>query len=248
MKKLLTAFAVLGLALAIAGAAHASSSPAYTVDSINTVGVWQNASQQTTGWRFTVASSLEVTDLGVWDKYGLSFSHEVGIWDVSTSTLLVSGTVASGGAGTHQDLDFLYVPVTPTTLLAGHSYVIGAHYFVSQDDWEINPYVVTWNSAVTYDSTARSLYTTNSVATEGSLLEPTTTWGTNIGTFGPNFESKPVPIPAALLLLGPGLMGIGALRRKSMMYCARYNMDYPGALETSALGLNNTAINNLGKR
>ena len=66
------------------------------------------------GYRFTVSSPLEVSDLGVWnaDTDGLTSSHQVGIWD-SGQNLLVSATPGPGGTVVG---DWTYAAITPITL------------------------------------------------------------------------------------------------------------------------------------
>jgi hypothetical protein len=205
MKKVLTVVAVLGLIIALSGAARASVS-AYTFNNIDQY--YQNAMDQTVGWKFAVYTNLLVTDLGVWNQYGLAGSHEVGIWDATNSSLLVSATVTTSASGAHQDSGFLYVPVTtPATLLAGHSYVIGAHYVPGVDFW-VSAGSAIMNLPISYDTSAGGLYT------HGSLLtQPSTTW-TSFGLMGPNFQAAPVPIPPAFWLLGGGLVGLIGLKRK----------------------------------
>jgi hypothetical protein len=203
MKKLFTTVMVFGLVLAVAGLARANS-PAFTLES--GFNYLDNENDQTVGWKFTVNTNLVVTDLGMWSGAGLSGSHEVGIWE--GSALLVSGIVGSGASGAHQDLNFLYVPVTPTSLLSGHTYVIGAHYFWHAGSW-IDKATATWNSAVS------PVFYLNGGLYAYGWDKPSAGYVSDaFGLIGPNFEVRPVPIPAAVWLFGPGLVGLTALKRR----------------------------------
>jgi hypothetical protein len=161
-------------------------------------------SGQTTGWTFTLSSSVAVTQLGVFDlsNNGLAEAHAVGIWD-STGSLLVSTTVAAGTGGTVAGSDsfggFRFAPVTSTVLAAG-TYTIGAYYTTAAD---LN------RSLVSFISTAPQV-TFGAAKTSpagGSLAQPT---GSSNGTgiFGPDFQFVAVPEPGSGLLL---LIGGGAL-------------------------------------
>ena len=88
----------------------------------------------TAGWEFSLSSAITVVDLGVFDNSqanGLGEAHAVGIWNTS-GTLLVSGTVPAGTAGTLIN-SFFYVGVTSTVLPAG-TYIIATEYDTSNTD------------------------------------------------------------------------------------------------------------------
>src|SRR4051794_39543468 len=83
------------------------------------------ASDQTIGFSFTPASNVVVTALGVWDASTgdpLTQSHQVGIWTAG-GTLLASGTVPANGPLTGS---WRYVSISPVTLTAGQSYIVGS--------------------------------------------------------------------------------------------------------------------------
>ena len=110
-------------------------------------------SNNTVGFDFTVGSApLLIAALGLWDQNldGFSDSHKVGIWDNSGNLL---GSVAIS-AGTVNPLsgEFRYVTLlTPITLLAGTTYVLGASY-PSQVDRFVDNFEAdqaTFDSAVT---------------------------------------------------------------------------------------------------
>jgi hypothetical protein len=71
------------------------------------------------GLLFTPTTDISVTSLGY--VAGFSVGHDVGLYDVSTSTLLASTTITdfstpSGG--------FFYNLITPVSLTAGHEYAV----------------------------------------------------------------------------------------------------------------------------
>lgn len=169
----------------------------------------------TVGWRFTVNSDIIVTDLGVWNAdtqlgfEGLTSDHQVGIWDLVSGALLVSGTAGPGGAAVG---DYTYTSVTDTVLTTSGSYIIGALYNaggVSDGD--------------SYISSATSLSTDGAINFGGAhspdvgdlgFALPTTFSGAGSnGRLGPNFLFRPVPTPSAFALLGLGGLVAGRRRR-----------------------------------
>ncbi|MCA9734354.1 MAG: T9SS type A sorting domain-containing protein [Deferribacteres bacterium] len=83
----------------------------------------------TFGWSFTVgAGDVVVSALGIYDsgEDGLFTSHEVGIW-TSAGVLVASISIPSGTSATLIS-GCRYVNITPVTLQAGQTYVIGAYY------------------------------------------------------------------------------------------------------------------------
>lgn len=104
-----------------------SEVPALQLDRVNSYGggfAWN----MTIGWEFSVQSSVEVTELGVWDadQKGLSGAIPVGLWEAS-GKLVVSAEVPAGEDAPLVD-QFRTVKIKPTQLEAGRSYVIGALY------------------------------------------------------------------------------------------------------------------------
>src|SRR5262245_40996677 len=96
MKRRVFALGLFSILLATAPAS------AQTVAYTYTGGTAVTNSNFTLGFRFTTSAPLTVTSLGWFDQGsdGLGFAHPVGIWSTSAQTLMVSGTVPSGTAGT----------------------------------------------------------------------------------------------------------------------------------------------------
>ena len=170
----------------------------------------QVLSNFTIGYRFTVgASAITVTQLGVFDKNGdgLLSSHDVGIWDSTGTTLLASGTVASGVAGS-LTANFRYVSIANLALSAGTSYLIGSTAGI--DEWGFNNYTaLVIDPAITVNE--------NRYTAGGALAAPTTNNPAFPFFAGPNFQyATPggVPEPGTIaLLLASGFSSLGVLAR-----------------------------------
>lgn len=92
------------------------------------------------GWRFNLSSTVNLTDLGVFDvgNDGLANSHQVGLWRFSDKALLASTTIAAGtsasavvsssgfGSFRYNDITGLNIVLTPG------EYVIGAAYAINK--------------------------------------------------------------------------------------------------------------------
>ncbi len=171
-----------------------------------------NGTNQTIGWQFTVASSVDltVTSLGFWDltpASPLGQSHEVGIWTGDGALLLGSVTVQTNSALSGA---FRYEAVTPFELTAGLSYLIGAAITSPFSDAYTIPATVLTDPAITLTGSARN-------GSSGGFSAPTTVTAGN-GRFGPNFEFTldqvgQVPEPSALLITLTGLGLMAAVRR-----------------------------------
>jgi hypothetical protein len=207
--------AIIGVVVAFAGlmtAGLACADPAVTFSDLTSTTTIN--SQITAGWDFTVSGgSISVTNLGVFDsgQTGLIDSHQVGIWN-SSGTLLVSGTVPAGTAGTLVN-QFFYVSV-PTTVLGPGTYDIGALYNAypsSTDDYLAD--------ASNFQTAAGITFNWAEYTPAPSLSDPNSIPATFFynGIFGPNFEfsaATAVPEPCTMLLIGSGLVGLAVSRKK----------------------------------
>jgi hypothetical protein len=181
-----------------------------------------NGTNQTIGWRFTVAAGggITVTDLGWWDASPatpLGQDHQVGIWDLA-GALLGSVTVLTNSSLSGA---FRYEAITPIALAGGGSYVIGGAITSPFLDVYSNSTTVTTDPLITFNEAARN-------GSSGGFSAPLTFSAGN-GRFGPNFEftandSTPVPEPGtALLMMLAGVGMVAASRRRRRVHRGRGN-------------------------
>jgi hypothetical protein len=164
----------------------------------------------TLGYAFTLSSPVTVTNLGVFDDAidGLAQSHDVTIW-TSTGTQLVQATIPAGIGAILTD-GFRYVSIAPFLLVPG-TYTIGGFYGESlfADVTQIEASSITGASGVSYGGSRSGL---TFVFPSGDIF------GLANSYFGPNFQfTTGVPTPdsgSTVSLLGFGLLGLAALRRK----------------------------------
>jgi len=157
------------------------------------------------GLFFTPTTAISITSLGYIDC-GFSVNHEVGLYDVSTSTLLASATIT--GSSTFSS-DFRYESIAPVLLTAGDEYAVSGFYQPGPGNdtgYDANSSVGA-NPDITYDGYQ---YDYNA-----SLDLPTIGYEPPI--FGPNFQFVPVPEPASVgcLLLGLGVLVLTRHFRRS---------------------------------
>jgi hypothetical protein len=202
-KRIFGLFILAGLFLAVAAKA----------ESVVPVPAWEFTSptnqlthgNYTIGVVFTVDQDVSVGYLGYFDPTGgMTTSHLVGIYDVSTETLLASTTVTSSSP--YASANFLYNAITPIELNTTDTYVIEG---VSGSDLYTNQVSgFTLNPVITIDG-----YNFQS-GSGGLNLDGTVQTG--IDYFGPDFGDA-TPEPSTLLLLGSGLAGLaGLIKRKRM--------------------------------
>lgn len=165
------------------------------------------------GFWFTPNVSVSVSSLGYFDagQDGFQTPHEVGIFD--SSGALVASTLLSDGVADTLVGNFRYRAIAPVTLFAGQSYTLAATTGGPLDPWAYG--------APGSSITGFSAHTDISIAPgagryfyqgDDNLRLPTNGFGYTIYA-GPNFQMTAVPIPAAVFLLGSGLLAVFGYRR-----------------------------------
>ena len=162
----------------------------------------------TAGYNFTIGQQpYTVNALGVWDESGtgLSTSHTVGIWDVTSRSLLASAVVSPNGS---TDLNgFWYVPVVPLTLQAGVTYRLGAQYA----DADFDSARGNATSVAVDHGTLGDAFLSNGAGFE---FPDVNVAGANAGFFGPNAAFVAVPEPVSVSVVsGCLLLAFAWLRR-----------------------------------
>ncbi len=127
-----------------------------------------------------------MTALGLYDddSDGLLQSHPTAIWEATTGALVASAVVPAGTTAALRD-GFRFQAVAPARLLAGHAYVIAAHYV--QD-------------ATTGDEDTVVRYGYTPITADNHITLDTTTG---------RFEfADDFGMPPAAVLLGVGVLGL----------------------------------------
>jgi len=162
------------------------------------------------GLFFTPATTISVTALGYVDP-GSSAGKAVGLYDVSTSTLLASATITSSSTASGF---FLYEPITPVSLTAGDEYAVAGLFTPGTGDLGYTAGSAGAAPDITFDGYK---YDNNSM-----LDLPTIPYSQAI--FGPNFQYAIVPAPepttmtviiAGALLLLPFKAGAPRMLRQN---------------------------------
>ena len=157
------------------------------------------------GLFFTPTTTISVTALG-YVIPGSSVGNAVGLYDVSTSTLLASATITSSSTVSGS---FLYEPITPVSLTAGVEYAVVGLYTAG-------------NGALGYTADsgvgAAPDITFDGYKYDGNSTLDLTTTSYTPSIFGPNFQYVvvSVPEPTRIGLVAIGLLGALTTRRRKV--------------------------------
>ncbi len=190
---------VLSTALGLSAAGRVAAGPIALFTSPGS-GALRTGDGFTLGSKFTVGSNNAiVSSLGVFDSTGvaLAAATPVDIWD-SVGSVVAAATVPQGTADLNQ---FAYVSISPVTLLAGHSYTLGAYYSSSADPAQLRDHSSTPGTSPDFNSYLAAFTGSNTV---GSISDPTGTTS-GVAYIGPDFLYV-VPEPSTLLLLASGFL------------------------------------------
>jgi hypothetical protein len=177
------------------------------------------------GWSFSPTRDVYLTGLGLWDQdteRRHSENHLVGAWDAN-QTLLGYVSIAepvgsphntvTGSMGAQYHMAYLSAPIL---LRKNQVYYVGATLFAQMigqsTDFDafasFNPgeAPISFNRDITFLKNAYGTSAVNQLVFPGLSTQPTY-------LFGANIDVTPVPIPAAVWLLGSGLVGLVGVRR-----------------------------------
>jgi hypothetical protein len=190
---------------------------------INSLGNPAGGLDSVYGWSFIPTTNISVTQLGVFDynsyyygpSTGLYDSHPIGIWNSSDpANPLVSTTVPSGTSATL--INYIrYEPVTPTLLIAGTEYVIGAYYPNHTPPFYGDFQLVAPYNDVDISTDPHIVFMNRRVLNYASGLK-FPSWATTGGVeLGPTFQFTIIPEPSTIaLLLTASLGGLLWWRRR----------------------------------
>lgn len=169
----------------------------------------------THGWQFRVTNAIEVTHLGLYDRFvdGFTLAHPVGLWD-EAGTLLAQETLGPGGNDLLID-NFRYALIggdqfgdSAVTLSPGVLYTVGffTELFVQSDGMVIFDGFHTVNPVIDYVGFGVSGFTNG--------LEMPTDPSPDTHRWGPNLIFTVVPTPAVTPLLLVAVVGPRRRRKR----------------------------------
>lgn len=166
------------------------------------------------GWEFVVNEAITVTHLGLYDdgNDGLLGDHPIGVFRLSDSQLLTSGTLNSGTEDTLVD-GFRYIDTPDVTLDFGETYVISFYSTDSNDlDLTLSLSGLSVNPAITLKVPAR--WETDT----GGLVLPSNYADALFDPYriGPNFQFTVVPEPTTFTLLGLASLALLTTRKRCL--------------------------------
>lgn len=206
MRKSTSTLLMAALGMLLLAAPYASAAT-LAIDFTDVTVNYNSGQSWSLGWEFNVVAPFTVTALGFYDdgRNGLSGSHAVGIYDTA-GNLIVSATVQPSDSLTGW---WRFASIAPTLLPVANGYRIAAATGLENYTWNPTGFIVDSNIS----------YVTDRYTQSSSLVFPVETAADGtIGWFGPNFmfEGSAIPEPSTMALLGAGLLGLVALRRRSV--------------------------------
>jgi hypothetical protein len=187
------------------------------------------------GDAFTLGTSFDVltvgnivTALGIYDEGGQFVSnHQIALWDhTAGDTVVASATFLASSTNSGTPAGFLYIAVSPVTLIAGHNYVLGAFYpgtFAVASGDHLLDHSSTPGTDPNFGNFVARFDTSNA-----GFQEPL--GGTSGSAYvGPNLQFTPAPEPSTLLSLGIGLAGLAWVARRRRQPLSRFGRDQGAA-------------------